>query len=466
MKPSRNLHYTQTHRVTASENQPAGVLIDSSNFKIGALILAHPLLALAMHASSLIATAHALFTVAVGLFFALGKDPRKSIYVAAYITGAEVLWRMTEARIFWESGKYFTVLILGIALLRTKVKQSPGLPILYFVLLCLSIPLTLARLGISSAARDQISFNMSGPFAMALCAIYFMQITLDRDSLRELAWWSLLPILGIAALTFSGTVSARQLYFSDNSNFATSGGFGPNQVSAILGLGGGLAFLLFLTGKRTVSRWFTLFLTIILLALSALTFSRGGVYNAAAMMVLALTHYLRNDRGRLAATFALLVIGLAGVYVIIPRLNAFTGGMLEKRFSDLDTTLRGKIAMADLELWFANPLLGVGPGVAKTDRVSSSGRTFAAHTEYTRLLAEHGLAGLLALLILLWIIARSYLRAPNMEAKAWMSAMVAWSLVEMSHAAMRIVAISFLFGLALINWESDPQPEPLRNMRR
>jgi len=459
-KSYRKAHVSmQINRKVIHESNPARALVHSSSFGMVMLVLAHPLLALAMRASSRFATAHALVTLAIGLSYSLfSKDIRKVGYVAAYIAGAEVLWRMTNVEIFWEGGKYFIILILGLALFRIKPWQRSGLPILYFGLLSISIPLTILKLGASSAARDAVSFNLSGSFAIMICALYFSQITFDQNAMRQLAWWIILPILGIATLTTSGILSAESIVFRyNNSNFVTSGGFGPNQVSAVLGLGGGLALLLFLTGKGLASRWFTIILSLGLLMLSALTFSRGGLYNAVVMIALAFTHSLREARGRFVAILAVLVIGLAGGYLIFPRLNAFTGGMLEERFGNLDTTLRGEIAQADLELWFANPLLGVGPGISKIVRSSFSG--IAAHTEYTRILAEHGSAGLLALLILFWITARTYLYAPTVEAKIWVAALVAWPLVEMSHAAMRIVAISFLIGLALVNWKTVPQDE-------
>ncbi len=449
---------TQSHRKIINESNPARALVHSSGFGMAVLILAHPLLALAMRASSLLATAHALFTVALGLSFALfSKDTRKVGYVAAYIAGAEVLWRMTNAQIYWEAGKYFSILILGIALFRISPWQRSGLPILYFGLLSMSIPLVLLRFGTSSAARDAISFNLSGPFALMVCALYFSQITLDQNAMRRMAWWVILPILGIATLTASGTLSAGPIVFTDESNFSTSGGFGPNQISAILGLGAGLALLLFLTGKGLATRWLTIFLALGFLTLSALTFSRGGLYNAAIMAILALAHNLRDPRRRIATILALLIIGLIGGYIIFPRLNAFTGGMLGQRFSDLNTTSRVEIAQADLEIWFANPMLGVGPGISKTERIFGFG--IGSHTEYTRVLAEHGSAGILSLLVLFWMAARTYLRALKVEAQAWIAALMAWPLMEMSHAAMRVVAISFLFGLAMVNWEINPQPQ-------
>jgi hypothetical protein len=329
-----------------------------------------------------------------------------------------------------------------------------SLPIVYFVLLCLSIPLTLSRLDIV-AARDAISFNLSGPLTLMICALYFSQINGEVDFLRTLAWSVMIPILGIATLTAAAILSAQQIAFVNESNFVTSGGFGPNQVSAVLGLGGALAFLLFLMKKGAVQRWVALALAISLLTLSALTFSRGGLYNAAVMFIFAMVHYMRSSRGRITVLALLLVVGLVGGYLIFPRLNSFTGGMLQQRFSDLDPTLRIQIARADVNIWLENPLLGVGPGLSMAERFSSLGFLVAAHTEYTRQLAEHGTAGLLALLFMFVMAIRAYFRAPNVEAQAWVASLLAWPLMEMSHAAMRIIAIPFLFGLAMMNWK-DP----------
>lgn len=437
------------------ETNPVRLLAHSTGFRILLFALAHPILALVMRSSSLFATAHAVLTLMIGVGLALfSKDPRKAGYVAAYIAGAEVLWRMTDARIFWEGGKYFTVLILTLTLLRMRPWRRVSLPIVYFVLLCLSIPLALSSLDFS-VALDAISFNLSGPLSLMICTLYFSQISGDVDSLRKLAWSVMIPVLGIATLTTAATLSAQQITFVGESNFITSGGFGPNQVSAVLGLGGALALLLFLMKRGTLQRWVALVLALSLLTLSALTFSRGGLYNAAVMSIFAMVHYMRNSRGRITMLALFLILGLVGSYLIFPYLNSFTGGMLQQRFSDLDPTLRFQIARADLNVWFTNPLLGVGPGLSMTERFSVSGFLVAAHTEYTRQLAEHGTAGLLALLIMLVMSIRAYLRAPNVEAQAWVAALLAWPLMEMSHAAMRIVAISFIFGLAMMNWDNS-----------
>ena len=55
------------------------------------------------------------------------------------------------------------------------------------------------------------------------------------------------------------------------------------------------------------------------------------------------------------------------------------------------------ILLADLELWARNPILGVGPGMAAWGREEILDARISAHTEFSRLLAEHGLFGAAAL---------------------------------------------------------------------
>jgi hypothetical protein len=112
------------------------------------------------------------------------------------------------------------------------------------------------------------------------------------------------PIVSIASIALFGILANTALSFNNSSNFATSGGYGPNQVSAILGLGALAAFLWIF--DKSVSRWLKITLlttALFLITQSALTFSRGGLYAAGASAILA-SLYLIRDR-RLRAQFAL-----------------------------------------------------------------------------------------------------------------------------------------------------------------
>src|SRR2546430_15098859 len=89
------------------------------------------------------------------------------VYAAAYIAGSEVLWRMCGAAVFWESGKYAVILIFAIALARLRPVQPRLLPVVYFLLLLPSIALAPYQL-LSDEARQQVSFELSWPAALAM----------------------------------------------------------------------------------------------------------------------------------------------------------------------------------------------------------------------------------------------------------------------------------------------------------
>lgn len=422
--------------------------------KIVIFLLAHILFAVVFRRFAFLSTFHALLSIAIGLYVAAtSRSARPIILISAYIVGAELIWRMTGASVFWEFGKYAVIAMLAIVLLRKRHWQNALLPIVFFLLLVISIPATISWFGFTTDAREAISFNLSGPLALAVCVLFFSQIKLKKKDLMDIAWAISIPIITILALAAISTLSSTVIKFTSESNFATSGGFGPNQVSAILSLGAVLMFLAAVSEGDKRLKIIALLLFVAFLTQSVLTFSRGGLYNASASLLLALFHLIRNRRTRLWVFVSLGLIGLVAIFIIYPAVDQFTGNMITTRFADTDLTGRGEIALGEMQVWFDNLLFGVGLGISAYENVKYTGFYAAAHTEYTRMLAEHGLFGALALLLLIIMAFRAYFKAPNWFYRAWVSAMLVWPLVEMSHAAMRIAAIAFTFGLANSNWE-------------
>lgn len=424
-------------------------------FIILLIVVAHIFLGLLANNITILATLHAIATLFVGLNYSIfAKKPQSVILISAYIVGAELLWRMTNANVFWEYGKYAVIFILAIQLLRKRHWKNSLLPILFFVMLIISIPATLFFYGLNNQAREAISFNLSGPLALSICVLYFSQLKINMEGLKKIAWAISLPIVSILTIASYSTLTATSISFTTESNFVASGGFGPNQISAILSLGAVLMFMTFVTEKDSRLKLLAIILFLAFLTQCVLTFSRGGLYNAAASLVLFSMHLVRTRKSRVWLILGIISIGLLGVLVIYPAINQFTNGMLAIRFSDTDLTHRGDIALGELMVWRDNPFLGVGPGVSAYANIKYIGVYSAAHTEYTRLLAEHGIFGLIAIILLVIMAIRAYFKAPTWFAKAWVTAFLVWPLVEMSHAAMRISAISFLLGLASVNWQS------------
>lgn len=441
--------------LAAAPQRRKAALLDRDEWRMLAFLLAHGPLGIAFRQFEGISRWHALAVLGLGVWWAtLGRRPVLAVYAAGYITGAEVLWRMTGSNLLWEFGKYAASLILLLLLFRLPSYRTTAWGgLLYIVLLVPSAFLTLEHLGFAMA-RDALSFNLSGPFTLALAVLFFSSIRASSIDLKWLVLALLSPILGITAICTYSTLTAGQITFYAESNFVTSGGFGPNQVSAVLGLGALLALIVALQSTRALARWVFLGVTLGILVQGVLTFSRGGVINALICTGILGVHLIGQPKVRATFFAVLLLFALLGSTVIIPRLNEWTGGALEERYSSTSVGLRQSIAEEELHLFREHPMLGVGPGMAKYYRTDPLGFEVAAHTEFTRLLAEHGIFGGLALVMLLLIAARGYLTAPSALQKGWAAALAAWTFAEMSHSAMRIAAISVLFGLAMIRWDS------------
>ena len=460
--------------------RPRSSRLETSAPFIFLLLLLHVPLALLMQQSADVATWHAVLVGGLAIFGGLfARRPQVPAYACAYTLGAEVLWRMTDAQVFWEWGKYIVVAALGLAVLRfARSSRGPLLATLYVLLLLPSAWLTIEFLGFSDRARDAISFNLSGPLALAVSVAFFASNRFTWDEIQKIMWWAVLPMVSIASIAFYSTLtSAQSIEFTEDSNFITSGGFGPNQVAAILGLGALLCIFLAAHKSSTGLRITAALLAIWFLGQSALTLSRGGLVAAGVALLVGATHYVKRPRQQVGLMAAILLVFFAFGYLVLPQLNAFTGDILRKRFSDVDTTGRLEIAQADLELWESEPLLGVGAGMSSYYRSSVLVAGSAAHTEFTRLPAEHGAAGLLAILFLGVMVWRAYKQAPTVAVRIWSISLASWALVDMSHSAMRIVAVSFIFGLMTarvkpVTWRAEPKnvgyleaPPPRSNLR-
>src|SRR5690606_11953405 len=107
-----------------------------------------------------------------------------------------------------------------------------------------------------------------------------------------------------------------------------------------------------------------------------------------------------------------------------------------------------------LQVWAEHPLFGVGPGVAVEARKPLIGPA-AAHTELTRLPAEHGIFGVVALFLLLLMAVRNIKRAQTPANKGIVAALIIWVFFFMLNSAIRLAAPAFLFGLTFITLLSE-----------
>ena len=268
------------------------------------------------------------------------------------------------------------------------------MPILYFALLLPSAFIPLTEQDFETVKGD-LSFNLSGPFTLALSAWFFGNLDADRIERRSLLLSLMAPIVSVGAITLF-LIITRDVAFGGGSNKEASGNFGPNQVSAMLGVAGVAALLCMVEdGVTKMFRLLMLTIMVFVLVQSALTFSRGGLYTFIGSSLLGFVYLAGDARKRVRLVVACVALYGLAEYVVIPRLDQFTDGTLTQRFEDTRLSGRDSLVESEIEIWLENPLFGVGPGQAMYHR-DVSVVDAAAHTEFSRLLAEHGLFGLTA----------------------------------------------------------------------
>jgi len=154
-----------------------------------------------------------------------------------------------------------------------------------------------------------------------------------------------------------------------------------------------------------------------------------------------------------------IVVGLT-VWVIS---SIATGGLIDKRYSNQDAAGQikedassGRVELFDAELqaFFENPFKGIGVGKVKEYRLEQTGRLSATHNEMSRMLSEHGLFGLFALVVLFFT--PLLFRFKNRSNIFLYSFFIFWFLT-INHSSMRIAAPSFIYGLALITITTHAQ---------
>jgi hypothetical protein len=410
----------------------------------------HVAIGFAARASAPVSAAYDIVTIAVALVVVIRA--RRLEWVAAavgYVASAEVLGRMTGGTIFWAAtGKFALAGLLLVAMFRF----FPGwrrfiVPGLYLAMFVPGVILAVSYFGLWES-RGPVTFNVMGPVSLAVCVVFFAQARMGVATFRLMLWAVVPPIVATATNVFIGTVSAGSIRFTGESNFATSGGFRPTYISAVLGFGVVACLLLAATERNLRLRVLEIGLALWFLGQALLTFARGGVASVVVAVFLALVVLAPRFRRAQRPALPLILAFAVACGTVLLLVNAFSDGKLIARYDEKIFTRRDSIVGHDLDLFREHPLLGVGVGVAETERPPEI-KGEPAHTEFTRLLAEQGLFGAVALAAFLTVVVGAVWRARPGVPRAFAAALVGWSVTQMLHSATRIALISYSVGLAV-----------------
>ena len=432
---------------------------------VGAILL-EVVTALALQELRILGLVHAAAILLFGLYAVLKRNLALLICVLAYITGSEVMWRQVRAPIFYLAAPYLFIILSGFAVLFVlqHIGRDGKLALLYAAVMLPAMAVTIGTTG--AGAREIIAFALSGPLALAAFVMFTSQVRIAPWLYRRVLWVTLISAVGPLTIAVADVRSelafAGKINFNGQSNFVTSGGFGPVQVSSALSLGIMAAIFLIISEREKAARIVASVLAVILGVQVLLTFSRGGSFAVGIAMAAFAFAQARNRRVRNGILAVAAVSFTLAYFVVFPWLEDFTGGAFEDRFSNTKSS-RTDLAANDTEIFANNFVFGVGPGMTKYQRLGYEVCQIrsdqcvdeaSSHTEFTRMLGEHGIPGIIAIVLLVMLAFSAAKRAG--PGRAFAIAWIAWSVAQMFYANLRIVAVPFAFGLAFLTLTKDP----------
>jgi len=432
------------------------------------LISFHALLGVLIFALPFISELYTLALFAFGVFYIIKKKNKNNevLIVSAYVVGVEVLLRMTGGGLLNEFGKYAVMIFMFLGMIYSGFSNKAFLYWIFLILLIPSLILSTVALNFETDIRKAIAFNISGPVCLGISAIYCYQRQVTFDRLKGIITAFSLPMVAIVVYLFLYTPSVKAVVTGTQSNFETSGGFGPNQVSTILGLGIFVFFVQLLLNSKSRLLQLTNALFVLVFAFRGIvTFSRGGMFTAVVMMVLLLIvlYFQAGFNAKPKIGLIIIVTFLAGLGVW-GYSSIQTSGLINKRYANEDALGRKKksqlsgrevLIESELQMFVDNPIFGVGVGKNKELRRQQTGIDLASHNEITRMLAEHGSLGLIDLMILFFT--PLFLFVNNRQNILALSFLAFW-LLTINHAAMRLAAPAFVYALSLLKVYTVEKP--------
>lgn len=433
-------------------------------------VVLHILLGILLYLFDPFATVYFLIVVAYFLIKIFTSPDSKRVeeilFACAYISGGEVLFRMTKGAISYEACKYLVIVFVIIGLFFKGVNFRAYPYFFYLIALVPAIIVASKTLGYQSDFRRSIAFVLSGPVCLGLASLFTFDKKLTNEKMLKVILYLGLPSITMTTYLFLYNPSIKDTLSGTASNAATSGGFGPNQVSTALGLG------IFAIVVRLFMKSPTVFLKVLNLLIlggmafrAIVTFSRGGIYSAIiisfAFLVIVFFKSSSKKKTNMALTFIVFALAISVTWIISSNQ---TSGLIDKRYANEDslgrdkgdiTTGRLDLFMEEMDGFLSSPFFGVGASRIKDIRLEEKGLKVPSHNEVGRLLSEHGILGIIILLIL---IIKPLAYRSNNKKSFYFYAFFGFWFATINHSGMRIAAPAFLYALCLINITYEKNP--------
>lgn len=435
------------------------------------LILVHLLLGVVIFSFPIVSKVYGYLILIVGILVLLKTRNKNDevLYICAYIVGSEVFLRMTNGNPNHEFAKYSLVFFFLIGYVYSGFSKM-SLPYLFFIITLLpGIIIANETLDFGVEFRKKISFNLSGSLCLAIAAMHTFGRKLTVGQVGNLLLLMGLPVISTAVFTQLYAPDLKEVLSGTSSNSELSGGFGPNQVATILGLG----MFIFFTRIILYSRTKLIFIVNVLIAFyvsyrGLLTFSRGGMITGFLMILIFLLfiYFKASKKNRVKLNYFVIIF-----VILISAIWMFTSlkteGLIDKRYANKNalgvekkdlSTGRNQLVEEEVNWFLDNPFFGIGVGKGTDYRTAKYGFLYASHNEITRLLAEHGMLGVIALMILFFTPIFYYMGNKD---NIFLFCFLLFWLLTINHAAMRTAAPSFVYALSVLKIKFDEEEEPV-----
>ena len=196
----------------------------------------------------------------------------------------------------------------------------------------------------------------------------------------------------------------------------SAGGLDANDLAMMLALAVPMAWYLGMTHRRPILRWICRAYVPVGVLTVGLTGSRGGMITTTMALLIIPLSMTRLTPGRLITAFTMLLAAgaLAVAYVpetTIQRLASAGTEVEAARFGG-----RGKLWRAGLDVFPANPIMGVGTGAYKSAITPLLGPAAqVAHNSYLSVLIEQGIVGFSLYMLMFGATLVSVLKLPTLE---------------------------------------------------
>lgn len=433
------------------------------------LILLHAFIGILIFFIRPLSKVYAVAILAVGLYYVMKTRNKNNevLFVSAYIVGSEVFLRMTGGNLLYESSKYGVMIFMALGMYYSGFSKN-AIPFwVYLLLLLPGVIVATETLNLQTDVRKAIAFNISGPACLGVSAIYCYNRKIVLSQINNILLTLALPIFATTVYLILYTPNLKEILTGTGSNNETSGGFGPNQVATLLGIGMFVFFSRLIFESKTKLMFVINLIVLFNITYRGLvTFSRGGMVTGFIMILLLLfyTYATTKNQGRYNL-YKLLVFMSCAFFVTWLYTSNQTGGLIDKRYANKDAagrvkesqlTGREEIWDSEIDDFLEHPVFGIG--VAKALEVreeKSGGLIIASHSEISRTLAEHGAMGILALMIVFFT--PIFLFLDNRQ-HIYMFCFLFFWLLTINHAAMRIAAPAFVYSLSLLKVFMDEAP--------